>query len=122
MYRRTTFDEDFSRDMQGPVARNAFLLALIQDEDEPMSIEEALRFTIRQMGTVEFAALVGEKKQNVGKFLSGERNLKRETLDKYLKPFGLQTVSVNVLGTSNLYGLEFSLHSFPAIFLVTILL
>ena len=92
MYRSNSYDEDFSKDMQDPVARREYLLALIHDEDEPMSVEEALRFTIRRMGTVEFADLAGEKKQNVDKFLSGERNLKRETLDKYLEPFGLRTV------------------------------
>ena len=77
MYRSNSYDEDFSKDMQDPVARREYLLALIHDEDEPMSVEEALRFTIRRMGTVEFADLAGEKKQNV---------------DKYLEPFGLRTV------------------------------
>lgn len=92
MYRSSTYDEDFSRDMQQLVARKTYLIGLIEDEDEPMTIEEALRFTIRRMGLVEFSNLVGEKKQNVNKFLIGERNLKRETLDKFLKPFGLHTV------------------------------
>jgi len=92
MYRSSSYDKDFSKDMQDPVARQQYLIALIHDEDEPMSIEEALRFTIRRMGTVEFANLIGEKKQNVDKFLTEERKLKRETLDKYLLPFGLQTV------------------------------
>jgi DNA-binding phage protein len=91
MYRSNTYDEDFSKDMEHPEARHIYLLTLIHDEDEPMSIEEALRFTIRRMGTVNFADLAGEKKQNVAKFLSGERKLKRETFDKYLLPFGLQT-------------------------------
>jgi DNA-binding phage protein len=92
MYRSNIYDEDFSRDMEHLIARKVYLMELIENEDEPMSIEEALRFTIRRMGLVEFSNLVGEKKQNVSKFLTGERNLKRETLDKYLKPFGLHTV------------------------------
>ena len=57
-----------------------------------MSVEDSLRFTIRRMGVAEFSRLAKEKKQNVDKFLSGERNLKRETLDKYLEPFGLRIV------------------------------
>ncbi len=92
MYRSNTYDEDFSRDMRVLIGRQTYLMSLIDDEDEPMSIEEALRFIIRRMGLVEFSNLVGEKKQNVNKFLVGDRNLKRETLDKYLKPFGLKTV------------------------------
>ncbi len=92
MYRSNTYDEDFSENMKHLIARQTYLTGLIDDEDEPMSIEEALRFFIRRMGLVEFSNLVGEKKQNVNKFLVGERKLKRETLDKYLKPFGLKTV------------------------------
>lgn len=92
MYRSNTYDEDFSKDMQVLIGRQTYLMCLIEDEDEPMSLEEALRFFIRRMGLVEFSNLVGEKKQNVNKFLVGDRKLKRETLDKYLKPFGLKTV------------------------------
>jgi DNA-binding phage protein len=92
MYRSNTYDEDFSENMKHLIARKVYLMELIENEDEPMTVEEALRFTIRRMGLVEFANLVGEKKQNVNKFLIGERNLKRETLDKFLKPFGLHTV------------------------------
>ncbi len=92
MYRNKAYDEDFSKDMKSAKARKEYLLALIQNENDPMEVEDALRFTIRRMGVVEFSNLVGEKKQNVTKFLSSERILKKETLDKYLAPFGLQTV------------------------------
>lgn len=69
-----------------------YLPELINDEDEPMSVEDALRFVIKRMGTTDFANLVGESKQTVDKFLKGQRNPKRETLDKFLRPFGLVTV------------------------------
>jgi len=92
MYRSNTYDKDFSKDMEHLIVRKTYLMELIENEDEPMSIEDALRFTIRRMGLVEFSNLVGEKKQNVNKFLKEERILKRDTLDKFLKPFGLQTV------------------------------
>ena len=61
MYRSNSCEEDFSKDMQDPIARREYFLALVHDEDEAMLVEEALRFTIRRMGTVEFAVLVGEK-------------------------------------------------------------
>ncbi len=57
-----------------------------------MTIEEALHFTIKRMGTSDFAKLVKEQKQTVDKFLKGERHPKQETLDKFLRPFGLKTV------------------------------
>lgn len=91
MYRSNKYDEDFKRDIfDHPDARQVYLLTLMEDEDEPMSLEEALRFTIRRLGTVDFARLVGEQKQNIDKFLKGRRNPKPETLNRYLKPFGLR--------------------------------
>lgn len=92
MRRGSHFDEDFSRDMEHLDARQAFILELMNMKNDPMELEEALKFTVERMGTLEFAKLVGEQKQNVDKFIKGHRKLKRETLDKYLKPFGLKTV------------------------------
>lgn len=57
-----------------------------------MSLDEVLRLIAKKMGTTEFADFVGERVQNIDKFIKGERNPKRETLDKFLRPFGLETV------------------------------
>ena len=55
MYRSNTYDEDFSRDMQHLIARKTYLLELIENEDEPMSIEEAsLQLGISQKPFVVF--------------------------------------------------------------------
>ncbi|MBI4042116.1 MAG: hypothetical protein HY391_01435 [Deltaproteobacteria bacterium] len=92
MYRSNSYDETFSKEMRNPEFAQQYLLELISNEDEPMTIEEALRFAIRRMGTSDFAKLVKEQKQTVDKFLKGERHPKQETLDKFLRPFGLKTV------------------------------
>ncbi|MBP9673587.1 MAG: hypothetical protein KBD63_00680 [Bacteriovoracaceae bacterium] len=91
MYRANSYNEDFSRIMQNMKARQGYLLELMNHED-PMSLEEALRFTISRLGLTEFAKLAHEKKQNVETFVSGKRKLKQSTLDKYLLPFGLKVV------------------------------
>ena len=65
-------------------------MGLVEDEDEPMSVMEALRFTIPRMGVAEFCKISGNSKSDVDKFIRGERNLKPDTLDEYLTPFGLK--------------------------------
>lgn len=92
MRRTDSYNERFSQDIRNPVYAQNYFLELTQDSDEPMTPEEALKLVIRKMGTTEFAAFVGERVQNVDKFLKGERNPKRDTLDKFLRPFGLVTV------------------------------
>ncbi|TDJ03657.1 MAG: XRE family transcriptional regulator [Deltaproteobacteria bacterium] len=93
MFRTSNFDEDLSRNMRDPeFARGFFLLQMNFPDEDPMTIEETLIFTIKSIGTTDFANLVGERKQSIDKFLKGVRKPKRETLDKFLKPFGLKTV------------------------------
>jgi hypothetical protein len=59
---------------------------------EEFDLPEVLRLIASKMGTTEFAEFVDERPQNINKFIHGVRSPKRETLDKYLKPFGLETV------------------------------
>jgi hypothetical protein len=59
---------------------------------EAFDLDVVLILIAKRMGTTEFAEFVGERVQNINKFVQGERWPKRETLDKYLKPFGLETV------------------------------
>lgn len=88
MYRSDTYDQNFSRRMKNKKFAQEYILSLI--EDEPMTVEEALRFTIQRMGTSDFALFVGDIVQSVDKFIKGNRKLKPETLDRYLRPFGLK--------------------------------
>jgi len=90
MYRSNSYDEKLSQKLKSPEFAQEYLLALVDDEDEPMSIEDALRQAILKMGTTDFAKLVNDNKANVDKFLKGKRVLKEETLNRYLEPFGLR--------------------------------
>lgn len=92
MHRSNSFNERFSKEIRKPKYARAFINELIQNKDEPLSIEDALRLIARQMGTTDFADFVGERVQNIHGFIEGHRHPKRETLDKFLRPFGLQTV------------------------------
>src|SRR3989338_12833 len=68
MYRSNSYDEKLSRKLKNPVFAQEYLLALVDDEEEPMSIEDALRHAILKMGTTDFAELVEDDKGNVDKF------------------------------------------------------
>lgn len=90
MYRSDSYDRKLSEKLKDPEFAQAYLLALVEDDDEPMTIEDALRQIIGKMGTTDFATLVEEDKANVDKFLKGQRVLKEESLNNYLRPFGLR--------------------------------
>jgi DNA-binding phage protein len=90
MFRSNAYDEKISDKLHNPEFAQEYLLGLVNDKDESLDIEDALRFTIKRMGVTEFANLVQESKSNVGNFLNGSRKLKEDTLNKYLAPFGLK--------------------------------
>ncbi len=90
MFRTNSYDQLISKKLHQPRFGKEYILSLINDKDEPMEVEEALRFVIHRMGVTEFAILIGESKSNVGNFLNGTRTLKEETLNKYLAPFKLK--------------------------------
>jgi hypothetical protein len=94
MYRSNSYDEKISKKMKNTEFAQEYLLSLANDEDEPMEVEDALRFTINRIGVTEFANLIGESKSNVGNFLNGKRILKEETLNKYLAPFSLKVKKI----------------------------
>lgn len=91
MYRNNAYSEDLALEFQNLEFAKEYLLSLVEDEDEPMSVIEALRFTIPRMGVAEFCELSGKSKSDIDKFLRGERSPKPDTLDEYLHPFGLKT-------------------------------
>ena len=65
-------------------------------DDDGLSVEEALRVVIQTMGVTEFSAFVGVKPPTAMPFLKKKRNLKPETINSYLKPFGLRTEMIVV--------------------------
>ena len=90
MKRNSSFDSYLSQQLENIKFAQGYMMDLI-DGDDGLSLEEALRTTIRQMGVKEFCKRAEMRKQNVNDFLVGQRKLKRETLDAFLKPFGLKT-------------------------------
>jgi transcriptional regulator with XRE-family HTH domain len=60
------------------------------------SVEDALKYTILQMGIKEFSEHSGVSIQNISDFVRGVRRLKIETLDKYLSVFGLKAKIIAV--------------------------
>ena len=90
MYRNNAYDEDLAKEFADVDFAQEYLLSLVNDKDEPMTIEEALRFTIPRIGVSEFAKKIGKSKSDVDKFLREERKPKPETLEEYLKPFHLK--------------------------------
>jgi DNA-binding phage protein len=92
MHRSNSYNERFSRDIRNPKYARKYIQELLENQDNPLSVEEVLRLIATKMGMTEFAEFVGERVQNINKFIKGERYPKRETLDKFLRPFGLETV------------------------------
>jgi len=90
MYRNKSFDEHLAKELKSSKFAGGFLLDLM-DGDDGFTLEEALRQTIQRMGVKEFCVKARLDMPNVMKFLKGTRKLKPETLDVFLKPFGLRT-------------------------------
>ena len=86
--RSKSYDEYISKRLiNEPDFAKSMVLTSIEEFNE--SVEEALKYTISRMGVKEFSEVSGIPAQNVTAFIKGRRNLKRETLDKYLSFFGL---------------------------------
>ncbi len=90
MYRNSAYDEDLAKNLQNRAAAQAYLLALIEGEDG-LSLEDALKHTIKRMGVSEYSDRAKIAMPNVMNFLRGKRKLKLGSLDVFLKPFGLRT-------------------------------
>lgn len=68
MYRNSNYDELLATKLNSEEFAQEYLLSLVEDPDEPMTIEEALRFAIPKMGVSEFCLKSGIRKQNVNDF------------------------------------------------------
>lgn len=90
MYRNSSYDQDLAKELKDPAFAQGFLLDLMEGE-EGLSLEDALRHTIQRMGVTEFCTRARKSKQYVNSFIKAKRNIKPETLDALLKPFGLKT-------------------------------
>ena len=92
--RSESFDKYVAEQMQDLDYARETLVTSIEHFGE--SVEDALRYTIEKMGIKEFSELSGIQIQNISQFIKGKRNLKVETLDKYLSVFKLKSKIVVV--------------------------
>ncbi len=90
MNRAKRYDQILSEKLRSIRFAQGFICSLMEGEDG-LSAEDALRHTIQRMGVKEFSELAKVPPPNVQEFLKGIRKLKPDTLDIYLKPFGLKT-------------------------------
>lgn len=101
MHRSNSYNERFSKEIRNPKYAQSYISELLRNKDEPLELEEVLRLMAQKMGTTEFAEFVGERVQNIDKFIKGDRHPKLETLNKFLRPFGLETALVVKPARSN---------------------
>ncbi len=87
--RNKNFNALVSEKMKDPEFAKQTFITSIDEFGE--SIEEALKYTIQQMGIKEFSDQSGICVQNISDFIKGKRNLKLETLDRYLAVFNLKS-------------------------------
>ncbi len=90
MRRGDDYSEELSKKLRSVKFARAYFSALTEAPSE-MSVEDALRHAITRMGIKEFSQSAGVPTSNIHEFLKKKRKLKTETLDIYLKPFGLRT-------------------------------
>ena len=68
MRRSDSFNKDFIENMQDQEFAKAYILSLMDNDEKPMTLENALRFRIHQVGNTAFANMVGTKPQTIDKF------------------------------------------------------
>ena len=91
MRRTKNNNEALSQRLQNKKYAALYLQSLMEGDDG-LSLEEALKVYIQQMGIKEFAEATGSTPSNLVNFIKGKRHPKPETLDAYLKPLKLKTV------------------------------
>jgi DNA-binding phage protein len=89
MRRAKTYNQLVAETLKSRKAVQEYLLGLMEDEDE-LSAEDALKIVISHMGITEFSEMARLQRTNVNAFVTGKRKLKPETLETYLKPFGIR--------------------------------
>ncbi len=92
--RSESFDKYVAEKMQNIEYARATLVTSMEHFGD--SLEDALKYTITQMGIKEFSEKSGIPVQNISQFIKGRRKPKLETLDKYLAVFNLKAKTIVV--------------------------
>ena len=90
MPRTESYNAEMSKKLRNPQYAQAFIEGLMEGNDG-LTAEDALRHTIELMGIKEFAKIAGVSSPRVVEFTKRKRQLKRETLDAFLRPFKMRT-------------------------------
>jgi predicted transcriptional regulator len=89
MRRSDSFDELLSKELKNPKYAQGYFLELIKGDDG-LSLETALKETVKSMGIKEFSEVSKIPPSNIVDFIKDRRTPKPETLNQYLKPFRLK--------------------------------
>ncbi|MGE4233114.1 MAG: DNA-binding protein [Bacteriovoracia bacterium] len=90
MSRSSFYDQTLADELKDKEFAKEFILGLMEDEDG-MSLVQALKHTIRKAGVKEFSKMTGIPEKSISRMLNSDLVPKIETLDEYLAPFGLKT-------------------------------
>jgi probable addiction module antidote protein len=85
--RSKDWNEGLAQDLQTPAFAREFLVAAIQ---EGISLQQALGKVVRATGVKEFAARAGMASPNILRAINPRHNPTQETLNRLLRPLGLQ--------------------------------
>jgi len=85
--RSSDWNEGLAEDLQDPEFVQRFLVAAVEDG---VPLKMALAKVIRATGVKEFAERVGMASSNVLRTIHPKHNPTQETLERFLKPFGLR--------------------------------
>lgn len=86
--RTKSYDEYFAKKLQDIEYARDYILVLVREEN--MSVEEVLIQLAESMGQKEFADMTGTTKQRINAFVTGRLKLTIPTIERFLKPFGLE--------------------------------
>ena len=97
MARRTIdWNEGLAKDLKNKAFARAFILSAIEDG---LSVQEVLSKVVKAYGIKEFALKLNLPSSNLSRAINPKYNPTYETLNKLLKPFGLE-VGIKPLGKS----------------------
>ena len=85
--RSKDWNEGLAEDLQNPEFARQFLIAAVEDG---VPLKLALAKVVRAMGVKEFSEGIGMASSNVLRAIHPRHNPTQETIERFLKPFGLR--------------------------------
>ncbi len=95
--RSKDWNEGLAEDLKDPVFARSFLLAAT---DDGIGIQAALSKVIKLMGVREFSKKAKMAESNILRAVHPKHNPTQETLNRLLKPFGLQLTVAEIASST----------------------